>query len=544
MRIPASHSLKRLWIVLIASALVATGCGDTAADSGELRTLRMGSFRSEVKLLNPWDEGLFVNIPASLIHSKLVEYAPDYRIVPMLAESWEISEGGKALTFHLKHGVRWHDDLPVTAMDAAFTLEFYKKHERWSQWAQYLERVTVWDTHTFTVHLMKDVGFFLLQSWLPTSTVILPEHVWRDVVRPREYSGANALVGCGPYRFEHYDPAAQSLTLTANPHYFGGQPAAERLIWRQFKSFDSLLLSMIKGDIDGLMEYYSPFPLSRLRAIEGSPVELLSTPDMGVPAVLFFNHRKFPMNDLRFREAVACAVNYEEILRVVAENRGQPPVRGFMPPAYRYFKQRQQQLEQNLVRAAGLLDQTGLVRSTEGVRTTPDGKPLRLDLLVQGGSRYPHLVQTAKLVARHLRGIGIEATPVVYDFTVADSKLFGLRDYDICVGRLLPLDVIAGCGTLVLADSPGNMGTCRDARLLALTEAFYRAKDDEQMRQAAWALQEYYASQLPAFALYHGQVYYPCRSDRFEGWTVMSGGVVNSQTWSGIRLRNSQSSEP
>ena len=49
--------------------------------------------------------------------------ARTHEVVPELAESWEVTDEGKTITFHLRKNVRWHDGRPFSAQDVAFTFE-------------------------------------------------------------------------------------------------------------------------------------------------------------------------------------------------------------------------------------------------------------------------------------------------------------------------------------------------------------------------------------------------------------------------------------
>ena len=53
----------------------------------------------------------------------LIEYDNDFKLRPALAESWDVSKDSKTLTFHLRHGVKWHDGKPFTSADVKWTLE-------------------------------------------------------------------------------------------------------------------------------------------------------------------------------------------------------------------------------------------------------------------------------------------------------------------------------------------------------------------------------------------------------------------------------------
>ena len=126
---PASRRLPPgLLAGLLILALAAAGCGDrTAPDSGD----RKGG-GGELRVLIPYE-------PASLepndfrneslvflgpnLFSKLVTVDADLRLLPDLAESWTVADGGLAYTFALRPQARWHDGRPFTSRDVRWTFE-------------------------------------------------------------------------------------------------------------------------------------------------------------------------------------------------------------------------------------------------------------------------------------------------------------------------------------------------------------------------------------------------------------------------------------
>ena len=60
---------------------------------------------------------------AGMVYNGLVKYDKDMNIVGDLAESWEISQNGLVITFHLRKGVKWHDGYPFTSADVLYTYQ-------------------------------------------------------------------------------------------------------------------------------------------------------------------------------------------------------------------------------------------------------------------------------------------------------------------------------------------------------------------------------------------------------------------------------------
>src|SRR5499427_7256005 len=142
-------------------------------------------------------------------------------IIPELADTWDISDGGKTITFHLHQGVTWHDGAPFSSADVTYTIERIMHppqgmvSPRGPVFAALIERVEAPDPATVVIHGKGPSGL-LLPLFANGWNVIIPKHI----VEP---DPANALktrvVGTGPFRLK--EPPTQSLwKYERNPEYF------------------------------------------------------------------------------------------------------------------------------------------------------------------------------------------------------------------------------------------------------------------------------------------------------------------------------------
>src|SRR5712692_11675826 len=142
-------------------------------------------------------------------------------IIPELAKTWEISDGGKTLTFHLHHGVQWHDGTPFSSADVQYTIERIMHppkgmvSPRGPVFAALIERVEAPDPHTVVVY-GKGASGLLLPLFANGWNVIIPKHI-------AEKDPVNALkttvIGTGPFRLK--EPPTSSLwKYERNPDYF------------------------------------------------------------------------------------------------------------------------------------------------------------------------------------------------------------------------------------------------------------------------------------------------------------------------------------
>src|SRR5881628_1013973 len=142
-------------------------------------------------------------------------------IISELADSWDISDGGKTITFHLHKGVKWHDGTPFSSADVQYTVERIMHppkgmvSPRGPVFAAIIERVETPDPDTVVIHGKGPSGL-LLPLFANGWNVIIPKHI-------AEKDPVNALkttvMGTGPFRLK--EPPTSSLwKYERNPDYF------------------------------------------------------------------------------------------------------------------------------------------------------------------------------------------------------------------------------------------------------------------------------------------------------------------------------------
>ena len=167
-----------------------------------------------------------------LIFSGLVKYDEEGRIIPDLAENFEIKDDGKTYEFYLKDDVFWHDGEKLTSEDVLFTIKTiqnsdYKSSLRANWLGVEVEEISVPDGPGGVRFKLK----IPYAGFLENCTVkILPKHTWQDV--PPENFPLTIYnlepVGTGPFRFKSFRQNKlgyiKSYTLTANRRYFEEGP--------------------------------------------------------------------------------------------------------------------------------------------------------------------------------------------------------------------------------------------------------------------------------------------------------------------------------
>jgi len=279
------------------------------------------------------------------LFSGLVELSPDMDVVPDVAQSWEIDEGGRRFVFHLRQDVHWSDGMRVTAHDFEYAWKRVLDPGTASQNASLLldvkgakalhsgevrDRDTLGvralDSVTLEVELEEPVGYAL---HLLTSEATSP--VPRHVVEAHDASWAEPgnIVTNGPFMLADWR-RGESMRLVRNPEYhdrFSGNVHEVALL---------LLPAVRSGELD--MYETGDLDVATLRdppvvdlARRRHPGEYVSFPILCTLHVGFDVSRP-PFDDPRVRRALTLAVDREQLADVHLSGQVFPATGGLVPP--------------------------------------------------------------------------------------------------------------------------------------------------------------------------------------------------------------------
>jgi peptide/nickel transport system substrate-binding protein len=256
--------LKSAGLALGAAAALALISTPVAAKTPE-DSLVMALQIADLITLDPAEVFEFTGAEyAANVYDRLVTYPVDdvEDLRGHVAESWEIADDGKTYTFKVRDGIVFHSGNPLTAEDAAWSLQRVVKLNKTPSFIltqfgftpdNVDERIQVVDDTTFTVELDKPYAptFFL---YCLTATV--GSVVDRKLALEHEQNGdlghewlRTASAGSGPFKLRSWKPN-EYLIIDGNPEYWGGAPGFERVITRHIAEPSTQMLLLEKGDID------------------------------------------------------------------------------------------------------------------------------------------------------------------------------------------------------------------------------------------------------------------------------------------------------
>ncbi|HEX7504570.1 MAG TPA: peptide-binding protein, partial [Syntrophales bacterium] len=371
---------------------------------------------------------------SGLIFNGLVKYDKDLNIVGDLAESWDISKDGLVITFHLRKGVRWHDGQPFTAEDVLFTYRLTIDPKTPTAYAGdflKVKKAEVLDPLTFRVIYDKPFAPALM-SW---SSAVMPKHLMEgnDVTKSPL---ARHPIGTGPYRFKEWK-TGQKIVLVYNPDYFEGRPYIDGRIMRIIPDMATMFLELRAKGIDQM----GLTPLQFTRQTENRYFQsnfhkyrYLSF----AYTYMGFNLQNPMFADRRVRQALAYAINKEELIDGILLGLGKEATGPFKPGTWQHNPD-VKRYPYDPKRARELLAEAGW-RDTDGDGILDrGGQRFEFELLANQGNEVR--AKTAEIIQRRLAEVGISVKIRIIEWAAFIKEFINKRRFDaVILGWTIPMD--------------------------------------------------------------------------------------------------------
>lgn len=509
-RSPTSSAL----VLAFATALLFTGChGDpdqgSGPDSKEGEETVVVAYDLDIESVN---ELIGATTPLhTMLHHlalflPLAEEQADYELgpptfAPRLAESWEFSEDGLDLTFHLRPDAVWSDGVPITAEDVLFTFEAQTSSEIGWAFAEFKDRireVEVIDEHTVTFHFDEQHPNQLFEA---VQGVILPKHAWGEL--PFEQWSESSdwffehLVTSGPFLLASREPG-QRFTLAKNPRYYEeGVPKVDQIVF-EIVPERANQMSLLRAGRAHFVEFVDYGDAASLAADPAIHLETF------IPRNYYFicwNTEREPFDDPRVRRALTLAIDRWAIVDSLFYGYGKvshSPLAdnvwahhdGLEPWPY------DPEAAAELLAEAGFADADG-----DGVLER-DGEPLRFRLATNSENELRRNITV--MIQSQLERVGIAVETDSIDFRSLGARLVE-GDFDA---------VVAGVGVGTDLDLSYNFhtdgvevfnwGRFSDPEVDRLIETINAGGDLEEQKARFFELQEALHELQPVTFLYQG----------------------------------------
>ncbi len=239
------------------------------------------------------------------VYDSLDNQNPKGDVIPGVAESWDILDGGKVIVFHIRHGVTFHSGDPLTAKDVVWSHERYLKKGRfYGVFTRSLSKVEVVDDYTvkFTFKVAD-------AQYLPVHPLPIASKTYYDRVGEVEFS--KHPIGTGPFKIVNYVPG-QYLDLEAYDKYWGPKPQIKSARFYFVKDDNTRVAKLQAGEADLIMAT----PYAAYDALKTAGFTLVKLPVHPTQSIQFhLKNPNVPWHDVRVREAIAYAVDKDAIVK-------------------------------------------------------------------------------------------------------------------------------------------------------------------------------------------------------------------------------------
>ena len=503
---------RDILIALVLTIIILTaGCTGQTEDTDGL-VLRIAS-PMEVKSQSVFGDdnlGVFYSISSPTLY----RMNSDGRNVGFLARNCTVSDDKRVWTFYIEKDYYWTDGSKVTPEDIAFSIQTFGEQLPSARWiGDTLENVT-FDDECITFTFTKPYNNLDFELGYP----IISKKDWEGVADLYQYTSPGPYTGSGPFYLDSIDHLAGVLTFKRNPYWKGEIPAIDRIEVHTYRTIDAATLALERGDVDTYYNYADSYPYSGIESLNATgSFDFIETTDVG-GIFLGMNLKKAPTNDLKFRKAIAYAIDYKEIVKIDALGYGEVPNYGFVPPTMEFYKDTPP-LTYDPERAKKLLDAAGYIDSNNNNwREGKDGKELNLNILIQ--SDY---TRVAELITDYFKQIGVKTTINTVDRNTWINLKFNYN-YDLTVTKTTPWEMYihANYGTGFFDSrrtTQDSLHYLDDPVFLDLCDKMLNSTDPATQREYAYQIQDYYAENLPGIALYWKKNVIPYNK-ALSGWEM------------------------
>ncbi len=541
------HLSSRGLIAITAAGLLAAGLGacsssssPSASSSGAAKasssnTLVMES-SPETAITDDFNPFVSTAAPqgmgaTGLIYEPLLQFdlAAPPKYTPWLATSYTWSNGGKAITFAIRQGVKWSNGTPMTPADVVFTYGLVQKNAAINLAGLPItgesasgNNVTITFSSPQYLNLQEIAG-----------VPILPKAQWGSAGTPATFTDAKPI-GTGPYVLKTFTP--QGFTLTKNPSYWqASQVKVQNVYFPVYTSNTGALSALYSGQIDWTGNF---IPGLQKEFVSTSPQYHHFWEAPGSTNALMPNLSKWPTNQLPVRKAISLAVN-RNLLASEGEAGLENPVTNTSGITLPTFSAWAGPAASDTVSATGSAAAASQVLASAGYKKNSsgfyakNGKEVTVTLI--SPSAYTDYAAVGSMVAQELKAAGINASfqgisVNAWNADMADGN-FSLAEHWSNNG-LTPYNLYDNWLNSALNNGKANTGDYEGLKDPAMDTALAKLAGDSTVTEQTTDLapiESYVASNLPVIPITTASEWFEYNSQHFVGWPTQQNPYETGQ---------------
>lgn len=336
-------------------------------------------------------------------------------VQPDLAESWAVSDDGLTYTFKLHDGVTFHDGSTFDADDVKFTFDRILADDSVNaQKALYapISSVSVIDPLTVEMTLSRPDGLFLFNLGRGDAVIVAPESAETNATQP---------IGTGPFAFVQWNRGSRVMLERYEP-YWGEKPALTKATYVFISDTATMTNALLAGDIDGT----NNFAAEALPVFENNPQFKVLVGSTEGETILATNNKKSPFDNLKVRQAMAHALNRQEIIDGATYGYG-VPIGTHFAPHHPYYLDLTDTYPFDPEAAKALLAEAGY----------PDGFSATLKLPPVAYARL-----SGQIIASEFAKVGIKLELINMEWAQWLEDVLTNKDFDLTiVSHVEPFDI-------------------------------------------------------------------------------------------------------
>lgn len=441
---------------------------------------------------------------STLTYAGLMGLSGTGSLVPVLAESYDMSDDGKTYTFTLRAKSKFTDGSPVTADDVVFTVK--KAQDPALKSPEYAD----WSGVQVMAVDAKTVRFTLSKAYAPflglTTLGILPSKLWRNVSDtefPFSTLETNP-VGNGPFQVTSVSRNASglitSVSLSANPHYVLGRPYLDGIRFNFYSNAEDLSRALSSGVIESAYGIPSK--------------DALTAPYARVFGVFFNSSDKQVYARAEVRKALSLALDRTNIVASVLGGYA-TPIMGPVPPG-EGVKQTPVPNVATPEAAAQVLEATGWIYDGSARLWRNARAKQTLDNITIRTSNVPELKNVATAVKADWEALGIPVDVELYEPGDLSQNVIRPRKYEallygMVIGR--DQDLYAFWGSQERNDPGLNIALYANKTVDALLENVRSTTDIDARAKDLQRIEDIVSADYPAAFIYAPNFIYALPSD-------------------------------
>ncbi|MED4750559.1 ABC transporter substrate-binding protein [Brevibacillus choshinensis] len=347
------------------------------------------------------------------IFEPLVTLDKDYKPIPMLAKSYEVSQDGKEITFTLREGITFHNGKALGVEDVVTSLLRWKELSPNGKTALANATVTAKDNDKVIIKLEKPSGTLLTSLAFPQQgAVIMP----KEVIDAATEQGVKEYIGTGPFKFVewkqdqyiHLEKFSDYKPLSEHANGLGGKKEAkvDHIYFHTVPDAATRVAGLQSGEYD----FADELPFDNYDQLKSDPnlVTVVVKPQKYVG--LIFNKKQGLFSKAAARQAVNAALDHEVIMMGITGNpdffRLDHSLM-FQEQAWHSDAGKDKYNQKNPELAKKLLSDAGYAGEPVTIITTKD---------------YDYIYKSSLMVKDQLEKIGVKVNFEIYDWPTMVSK--------------------------------------------------------------------------------------------------------------------------